>query len=146
MRNCLARVSAAAAVSAAVAASGATGLSAAGAATRYQQPVRAASPVVLQAPSAHGQQRWVRRYNGSAKGSDVGRAVAVSPRVRRVFVTGESTGASSGLDYATIAYNADTGARLWVSRYNGPVNGKDIARAVAVSPDGGTVYVTGDSP
>jgi len=146
MGNCIARVSAAAAVSAAIAALGATGVSAAGAATRSALPVRAASRMVLHVPSTRGMQRWVQRYNGSGKGSDAGRAVAVSPGGRRVFVMGESTGASSGLDYATIAYSAATGARLWVSRYNGPANGKDVARAVAASPGGGTVYVTGDSP
>ena len=144
MRDCLARVSAAVAVSAA-AGLGATGVSAAGAATRSPQPVRATSPLVLHASSASGIQRWVQRYNGSGMGSDVGRAVAVSPGGRRVFVTGESTGASSGLDYATAGYNAATGARLWVSRYNGPGNAFDIAYSVAVSQDGGTVYVTGAS-
>src|SRR5207247_619898 len=46
-------------------------------------------------------------------------------------------------DYATIAYKA-TGARLWVRRYNGPRNGFDYARSVAV-PGNGKVYVTGSS-
>src|SRR6266851_3785459 len=143
MGNCIARVSAAAAVSAAIAALGATGVSAAGAATRSALPVRAASRMVLHVPSTRGMQRWVQRYNGSGKGSDAGRAVAVSPGGRRVFVMGESPGSQSSYDYATVAYNAATGARLWVSRYNGPANGDDIARTVAVSPGGGTVYVTG---
>jgi hypothetical protein len=44
-----------------------------------------------------------------------------------VFVTGGSFGAGSGLDYATVAYRAATGARLWISRYRGPVSGQDVA-------------------
>ncbi len=44
-----------------------------------------------------------------------------------------------------MAYRAATGKRLWVSRYNGPGNRTDIASAVAVSPDGGAVYVSGGS-
>jgi hypothetical protein len=62
-----------------------------------------------------------------------------------VYVTGGSTGATSHQDYLTIAYNAATGARLWVERYNGPPNGDDAARSLAVSPSAGPVYVTGYS-
>jgi hypothetical protein len=62
-----------------------------------------------------------------------------------VYVTGASRGRHSGLDYATIAYNAATGARQWIHRYNGPGNGNDEALSVAASPGGRTVYVTGYS-
>ena len=62
-----------------------------------------------------------------------------------VFVTGQSVGKTSNSDYATIAYNAATGAQLWVKRYNGPGNKDDHATSVVVSPGGGTVYVTGES-
>ena len=92
-----------------------------------------------------GAQRWVKRYNGPGNGGDFARSVAVSPDGRTVFVTGYNTGATSGEDYATIAYNTATGAQRWVKRYNGPGNGGDFARSVAVGPGGKTVFVTGTS-
>ena len=95
--------------------------------------------------AATGARLWVARYNGPANGNDAASSVAVSPGGSRVFVTGASQGTRSGPDYATVAYSAATGARLWVARYNGPANGDDAARSVAVSPSGSAVYVTGSS-
>jgi len=95
--------------------------------------------------AATGAQLWVQRYNGPANRDDYGGSVAVSPDSTRVYVTGSSQGATSGQDYATVAYNAATGARLWVKRYNGPANRADAAGSVAVSPGGTRVYVTGGS-
>src|SRR5437879_1584347 len=93
-----------------------------------------------------GARLWARRYNGPGNGMDSASKVAVSPDGNSVFVTGESTGISSHGDYATVAYDAHTGAHLWTKRYNGTGNGDDDARAVVVSPDGSKVFVTGTSP
>ena len=94
--------------------------------------------------AATGAQLWARRYNGPGAG-DYAYSVAVSADGSAVFVTGESLGATSQADYATVAYNAATGAQLWARRYNGPANGDDRAYAVAVSPNTNTVFVTGES-
>lgn len=44
-----------------------------------------------------------------------------------------------------IAYDAATGTKKWVARYDGPAHRNDGAVAVAVSPDGARVYVSGSS-
>jgi outer membrane protein assembly factor BamB len=91
-----------------------------------------------------GAQLWKRSYNGPGNRADTARAVAVSPDGSTVYVTGTSAGARSGSDHATIAYNAATGATIWVMRYNGPANGADFANALAIGKNG-SVYVTGRS-
>src|SRR5712691_2480556 len=94
--------------------------------------------------AATGRQLRVRRYNGPANGLDGATAVAVSPAGGKVFVTGTSDGRTPG-EYATLAYSAATGRQLWVSRYYGPGKLDYGASAVAVSPDGSRVFVTGTS-
>jgi hypothetical protein len=86
---------------------------------------------------------WVSRYNSPASGDDSGSAIAVSPKGSAVFVTGASTGSGTGLDYATEALNASTGARLWVRRLDGSAHGNDLPVAVAVNAAGSVVFVTG---
>ena len=58
-------------------------------------------------------------------------------------MTGYSTGLGTDYDYATIKYTP-SGEEQWVARYNGPVNGGDVAYGVAVDSFG-NVYVTGES-
>lgn len=95
--------------------------------------------------AATGAQLWAARYNGPGNSDDEGRSVAVSPNGRIVYVTGFSRGTTTAYDWATIAYSASTGARLWLKRYNSPVNGSDFAFSLAVSPNGRSVFVTGNS-
>jgi DNA-binding beta-propeller fold protein YncE len=92
-----------------------------------------------------GAQRWVTRFNGSGDFFDDASALTVSPDGTRVYVTGNSTGISSLFDYATVAYDASTGAKVWVKRYEGPAKGLDIPSSIGVSPDGTKVFVTGTS-
>jgi outer membrane protein assembly factor BamB len=94
--------------------------------------------------AATGAQLWVKRYNGPARSGDTANSVAVARDGTKVFVTGFSNGGTTTrYDYATVAYNAFTGAQLWVKRYNGPGNLLDVAGCVRAG--NGTVYVTGNS-
>jgi hypothetical protein len=95
--------------------------------------------------TSNGAKLWARRYNGRGNGSDIANALGVSPDGSEVYVTGLSLGSTSSADYATVAYDASTGAALWTKRYNGTGNGFDMANALGVSPDGSEVFVTGPS-
>ena len=91
-----------------------------------------------------GTRLWARHYDASGN-IDVAAALGVSPDGSVVFVTGGSDGSTSGDDYATVAYDAVTGTRLWVQRYSAGGGDSDSASALEVSPDGGAVFVTGFS-
>jgi len=90
-----------------------------------------------------GEEIWVDRYRGPGRGADHANDLALSPDGGALYVTGGSGGEGTGKDYATVAYEAATGARLWVSRYDGPTSGLDSARSVAVAADGARVFVPG---
>jgi hypothetical protein len=90
---------------------------------------------------------WVSRYDDSHHGYDEGNSIAVGADGSKVFVAGLSDQyvGSHGSDYLTVAMDASTGVGLWARRYDGPAHIFDEAHAVAVSPDGSTVFTTGES-
>ena len=75
-----------------------------------------------------GAKLWAKVYDGSGSSS----SIAASPDGTKVFVTGQVADPGGGADYATVAYDAFTGAELWAKRYHGPIDGVDIASSVAV--------------
>jgi hypothetical protein len=101
-----------------------------------------AGAAVLGPRAAPGAQPWAARF--PASGYFQVSVLAVSSRGGRAFVTGASYGGrATGTDYQTVAYST-AGRQLWTSRYSGPGHQEDDPAAVAVGPDGTTVYVTGN--
>ena len=71
-------------------------------------------------------------------------AVTAGAVLGTLGLTGASAPQAAGAPHAARA-PAAPGTQLWVSRYNGPGHDEDDAAAVATSPDGQTVFATGDS-
>jgi outer membrane protein assembly factor BamB len=92
-----------------------------------------------------GDREWVRRYDGPAHKRDTVEATAMSPDGSRVFVTGQSYSDDTSNDIETIAYEPTSGDELWRARFDWRDAGSDRPTALAVSPDGTRVFVTGDS-
>lgn len=90
-----------------------------------------------------GNQLWAIRYDGPANGLDWAHAMDVDT-LGNVYVTGFDQGLGTGFnDCATIKYNPN-GNEVWVARYNGPGNGGDSGKAIAVDSND-NIYVTGAS-
>jgi hypothetical protein len=94
-----------------------------------------------------GAEKWVDVYASTSDSDQRDRAtrLVVSPDGSKVFVTGNSTchdcTGSAFVGYSTIAYDTDTGNRVWVAKYatdGGPYS-------IAVSPDGSELFVNGQS-
>jgi sugar lactone lactonase YvrE len=95
--------------------------------------------------AATGTRSWESRYPVTKPplgGAAI--SIAVSPDGSKVFATGSTPGTKQAnyTGYGTVAYNATTGARLWAALEHGAFAG--FAHAVAVSPDGSKVFVTGE--
>lgn len=87
-----------------------------------------------------GDTLWVNRYNGASNLEE--KVSAMTCDNNAVYVTGWSI--DPNRDILTIKYDAATGNRLWVRKYNGAGNGGDYGFAIAVNA-AGEVYVTGRS-
>lgn len=94
--------------------------------------------------NSNGDSQWVARFSGLGGDDDDERAVAlVLDNSGNVYVTGNSNGYGSSNDYITIKYNSQ-GVEQWLMRYDGPVNGGDSPRDIAIDSMG-NIYVTGTS-
>lgn len=86
------------------------------------------------------QEYWVGEKNGTSGGDDEFTAITVSGD--SVYVTGNVTNTSTGIDIFTAKYHKITGEILWTKTYNGPGNGTDMSNSITIS-DSGFVYITG---
>jgi WD40 repeat protein len=96
---------------------------------------------------ATGALLWSKAYGTSEREGDV-TAMTMSPDGSTVFVTGQDQNLNDTYSFATVAYTAATGGALWSARYYGPnpTRGEVDPAAIAVSPDGSSVFVTGVAP
>jgi len=91
--------------------------------------------------NSSGIEQWVQIYNGPGDPYDLASSIAVDAS-GNVFVTGNSYGVGTIIDYATIKYNS-SGVEQWVQRYDG-YHHYDEVRSMAIDASG-NVYVTGNS-
>ena len=92
-------------------------------------------PPPVAGPAA-GDQVWVARYDGVGQHkSDRANAVAVSPDGSKVYVTGDSFSGPGGGEYgyATVAYDATSGAQLWQARFAGGRGGFNSASHIVAT-------------
>ncbi len=88
-----------------------------------------------------GRKLWQRTYDAAGK-VDVCQAACLDPE-GNLIVTGQSTGAGSSFDIATLKYSP-SGQLLWARRYNGPAGSADRGWCLATDEQG-NIVVGGNS-
>jgi hypothetical protein len=110
--------------------------------TTGQTGERPRHSVTMAYDASSGAQKWLDTYRSSSNDKQYDGAVrlAVSPDGSKVFITAQSScGGCSGPGFngvSTVAYDAATGDRLWVSRYAAD----GAAYSLEASPDGSKVF------
>ena len=108
-----------------------------------------------------GDELWTACFEDCLSYGDFGAQVDVSGDSMTAIVTGTHQNPDTGYDYAIMAFDMDTGERMWLRHYDNNLYDPDAfpqvpifrdtdptldsPRAIAVSPDGIAVYVTGIS-
>jgi len=82
--------------------------------------------------------KWDFTYSSTT--GDKARASILSPDNSRLFLTG-----TDDADAFTVAVNTTTGAEIWRDTFDGSGADFDTGACLAISPDGATLYVAGQS-
>ncbi len=91
--------------------------------------------------AATGATRWLKVLTGIGAAN----VVTVSPDGSKVFAAGDASGFSGAAAFSTVAYDAATGAQLWLlGSFHRGAPWDSFATSVEVSPDGSEVFTTGD--
>lgn len=91
-----------------------------------------------------GNLQWSQTYKGPVNGHNWAHSLAVD-HSGNVYVTGESDGIGTGLDYVTIKYDALGGTQLWVKRYTDAGNNTSQYATGLTLDSVGNIYVSGNS-
>ncbi len=100
--------------------------------------------------ASSGEELWATRYNGPGNGMDSPFDIALSRDGSTLVLAGHSYGTGEfNIDFGTVAFDTrgpSRGEVRWVARYDrGPGITPERANAVAISPDGSSVFVGGTS-
>jgi hypothetical protein len=89
-----------------------------------------------------GVRQWTRTYNGPAQRWEEFSDLEIDDQ-GNLYLLGSSDAANGIKDWVIIKYDT-SGFPIWVRRYDGPAGAADLARDLAIAPDG-SLYVTGYS-
>ena len=104
----------------------------------------AGSSGIIALDPATGEQLWMLIYKQAYRRLHL--SLAVSPDSSTLYVTGGSMAPGSVQHYWTAAIVAANGFKMWQATYHGPVTSSATgSTAIALSPDGSAVYVTGSA-
>lgn len=95
-----------------------------------------------------GTQLWLDQFTGGKHREADQATVAASPDSSLVYVTGytHSLAKKTPGNLTTIAYDASTGAEVWMAAYQGTgFYPRDNTPSIRVSPDGNEVFIVGGS-
>ena len=92
--------------------------------------------VLIKRDYATGDTLWTRHYNGSANSDDQAVDMEINQTTGDVYITGKTTGLSTGYDIVTLKYSA-SGVLGWIQIWdNNYYHGDDIPKDISIDGSG----------